>query len=181
MKKIRILLLIICGILLTGCMGNMTAKEAVSDYLEMYVTLDSNVIEQLDDFVEHENLSNEQKEVYKEVLKKQYSTLTYTIDGETYQDDIAYIKTNINVNNLYDVQKESLEYFNQHTDEFNDNDGNYDKSKFLDYKLQEMNNANRRISYEIEFKVVKNDNNWEVSQLSNDDLEKIHGIYNYEV
>ena len=178
-KKIRILLVILCSIFLTGCMGIMTAKEAVSDYLEMYVTLDSHVIEQLNAFVDSEDLSNEQKEIYKEVLRKQYSTLTYTIDGETYQDDIAYIKTNVNVINLHDIQKESLDYFNEHKEEFDGTDGDYDKSKFLDYKLNEMKKAQARISYEIEFKVVKNDNNWEVSQLSNEDLEKIHGIYEY--
>ena len=34
--------------------------------------------------------------------------------------------------------------------------------------------------YKLELKVVKNDNDWDVTQLSTTDLEKIHGIYNYE-
>jgi hypothetical protein len=43
-----------------------------------------------------------------------------------------------------------------------------------------MKNATDTRNYEIEFKVVKEDGDWDVSQLSNDDLKKIHGIYEYE-
>ena len=44
-----------------------------------------------------------------------------------------------------------------------------------------MEQATDTISHEVEFKVVnEGDNKWVVSQLSNEALEKIHGIYNYE-
>ncbi len=179
-KSILFIVLLSFLFLITGCMGNKTAKEAVSDYLEMYVTLDSKVVDQLNEFVENEDLTEEQKLVYKDILKKQYSTMTYNFLSETYDGDTAYIKTKINVRDLYKVQKEALNYFNEHKDEFNDENGSYDKSLFLDYKLNEMKNATYTNSYEIEFKVIKNGNNYEVSQLANEDLEKIHGIYNYE-
>lgn len=168
------------GLFLTGCMGNKTAREAVSDYLEMYITLDSKVVDQLNEFVDNEDLTDEQKVVYKDILKKQYSTMTYSILDETYDGDTAYIKTKINVRDLHKVQEDALEYYNNHKPEFNDEAGIYNKSLFLDYKLNEMKNANEMTSYEIEFKVEKDGNNYEVSQLSNEDLEKIHGIYNYE-
>ena len=181
MKRFIYVILILCwGFFLTGCMGNKTAQEAVSDYLEMYVTLDSKVIDQLNEFVDNEDLTEEQKVVYKDILRKQYSTMTYTILDETYDGETAYVKTKIQVRDLYKVQKESLNYFNNHKNEFNDENGVYDKSLFLDYKLGEMKNADEMNSYEIEFKVVKDGSNYEVTQLSNEDLEKIHGIYNYE-
>ena len=43
-----------------------------------------------------------------------------------------------------------------------------------------MNNTQNTIDYEIEFKLIKEQNDWKVSQLSSSDLEKIHGIYNYD-
>ena len=43
-----------------------------------------------------------------------------------------------------------------------------------------MKAAMDTVKYKLELKVVKNDNDWDVTQLSTTDLEKIHGIYNYE-
>ena len=37
-----------------------------------------------------------------------------------------------------------------------------------------------QVDYTIEFYVVKTSDGWTVSDLSKSDLEKIHGIYNYE-
>ncbi len=179
-KKIYILLIIISGILLVGCTNSMTAREAVRDYLEMYVTLDNKVIEQIDEYVENEEFNEEQKKIYKEILKKEYSTLSYEILNETYDGDVAYVKTKVKVMDLYKVQKDSSDYYENHKKEFNDEKGIYDKSKFLTYKLKQMMDATETTTYEIEFKVIKEDNNWNVSQLSNEDLEKIHGIYKYE-
>ncbi len=178
-KKISIIIILILGIILSGCGKNLTAREAVRDYLEMYVTLDNRVVEQLNEFVDKEDLDDEQKKMYKEVLKKEYSTLTYTLEDETYDGDRAYVKAKIKVMNLNKVQKDALDYFDEHKEEFNDEEGRYDKGKFLTYKLSRMKEATETITYEIEFKADKNDGRWEVVQLSNEDLEKIHGIYEY--
>ncbi len=180
-KKIIIFLLMFGSLLLVGCGENMTAKKAVRDYLEMYVTLDDRVTDQLDEFVNKEDLSDEQKEKYKEVLRKEYTSLSYSLENERVEGDVAYITAKVNVIDLYKVQKDALNYFEEHKDEFNNEDGEYDKNKFLDYKLDQMKMATDTIDYEIEFKVVNEGNNeWVVSQLSNESLEKLHGIYNYE-
>lgn len=179
-KKILILLLVISGIILGGCTSNMTAREAVRDYLEMYVTLDRKVLDQIDEYVDKEEFNEEQKDMYKEILKKEYSTMSYEILDETYEDDIAYVRTKVKVMDLYKVQKDTGEYYEDHKDEFNDENGIYDKTKFLTYKLKQMKEATDTTTYEIEFKVVKDGKSWNVSQLSNEDLEKLHGIYKYE-
>ena len=182
MKKVILnIVLIISMFLLAGCMEKMTPKEAVRDYLEMYITLDDNVIKQIDDFVDKEDLNTKQKEVYKSILKKQYTTLVYDIKNEKIEDNgIAYVDVKINVIDLYKVQQEALAYFEDKKDEFNDEEGNYDKNKFLDYTLLQMKNAKDMIEYDVTFKVIKDGDDWEVSQLSDDMLEKLHGIYNYE-
>ena len=182
MKKMFLnVMLIISIFLLTGCMEEMTPKEAVRDYLEMYITLDDDVIKQIDDFVDNEDLNSEQKEVYKSILKKQYTTLVYDIKNERIEDNgVAYVDVKVSVIDLYKVQQDALGYFEENKDEFNDKDGKYDKSKFLDYKLLQMKKAEDMIDYEMTFKVIKDGDDWEVSQLSDDMLEKLHGIYNYE-
>lgn len=179
-KKILGLLFIVIAFILTGCGEEMTPTDAVRDYFEQYVTLDSRVMEQLDEFLEREDLTEDQQEVYRNVLKKEYSTMTYTINNEKIEDDVAYVDVKINVLDLYKVQRDSLAYFEENMEEFNNEEGVYDKVKFLNYKLEQMMEATETTSYDLTLKVVKNDNDWEVSQLSNEDLEKIHGIYNYE-
>ena len=182
MKKILYSIFIISfSLFLLGCGKEMTAREAVSNYLENYITLDSSVTEQLDNFVKEENdLNDSQKEVYKDILKKEYSSLTFDIENERYEGDTAYLKVKINVINLYKAQQEALDYYNENSNEFNNEEGNYDKSKFMDYRLEKMKEANETINYDIEFKLIKTDDKWQVTQLSNDDLKKIHGIYNEE-
>ena len=78
------------------------------------------------------------------------------------------------------VQKEVNEYLENNPEEFNDENGNYSIDKFFAYKLEKMKNTDDKIDYTIDFYVVKTSDGWVVSSLSNSDLEKIHGIYNYE-
>ena len=56
----------------------------------------------------------------------------------------------------------------------------YDVNKFIAYKLNEMKMVTETVEYTIEFYVVKTSDGWTVSSLSTSDLEKIHGIYDYE-
>ena len=49
--------------------------------------------------------------------------------------------------------------------------------KYNNKKLDKFNNAKDRVTYTINFKLTKVDNEWTVDNLSNQDLEKIHGIY----
>ena len=84
MKKfIIVFVLFLSSILLIGCGEEMTPTQAVRDYLEGYVTLDDTVVNQLNDYVnDNEDLTKEQKDTYKEILRKQYSSLTYDIKNE---------------------------------------------------------------------------------------------------
>lgn len=183
MKKIIISLsLMLCSFLLIACGEEMMPNQAVDDYLQKYVTLDDDVVDQINEYVDKEEMTDEQKSKYKQILRDQYSTLTYTIKNVKYDEndeDVAYVDVEINVRDLYKVQQTTLEYYENNKNEFNDKDGNYDISKYLDYKLEQMKEATETTTHNIVIKVVKNDKDWDVSQLSNDDLQKIHGIYEY--
>lgn len=179
MKKV--LLILAVGLLLVGCScSNNTAKGAVEDFLDQYRNLSASVIEDMDDVIEkEENLSEEQKDQYRDILRKQYTDLTYEIISEEYNENTAIVETKITVYNLGKAQKEANNYLNEHSEEFYDESNNYDLTKFIDYKLDLMQKNTETINYTINFNVEKNEDGiWQVSDLSQNDLEKIHGIYN---
>lgn len=176
-KIVFVVILLILGI--TGCGKNLKARDVVSNYLDLYVNLDESVLEQLDLFIKQDGLTTEQEEIYKDILKKEYSNLDYEIIDERYDNDDAYITVSLNVYDLYKVQKEALKYFNNNTELFME-DGKYNRTKFMDYRLNLMSNVSDKVSYNIVVRTTKNKGKWEVTQLSNESLEKIHGIYNYE-
>lgn len=179
MKKI-IFIFFICLCMLCGCDRN-DPRSIVDSYMKMYVNKDDVVLEQLDNNIKNENLSNENESLYRDVMIRVYSNIDYEIVKETYIDNYSYVLVNIKVLDLYKVSKDSVNYLNSNEKEFCDSDGNYVRSKFINYKLRKMYECNDTISYNIEFKLENNDSKWEMVQPSNDVIEKLHGIYNYEI
>lgn len=182
MKKVYKLLLVV-GICLVlagcGCMKK-TAKGAVQDYLNQYKNLSSNVISSMDDVVNDENLTDSQKEKYRDILKRQYQDLKYEIVNEKYDGDNATVDVKITVYDLYKVQKDANNYLTNSGDEFKEN-GVYSNDLFMNYKLDKMKKVTDTVEYNITFNVTKDDKgNYKVNDLSNSDLEKIHGVYNYD-
>lgn len=182
MKKVYKLLLVV-GICLVlagcGCMKK-TAKGAVQDYLNQYKNLSSNVISSMDDVVNDENLTDSQKEKYRDILKRQYQDLKYEITSEKYDGDNATVEVKITVYDLYKVQKDANNYLTNSGDEFKEN-GVYSNDLFMNYKLDKMKKVTDTVEYNITFNVTKDDKgNYKVNDLSNSDLEKIHGVYNYD-
>lgn len=178
MKKLLLVLLVM--IILTGCGGN-TAKGAVDGYLKKYRNLDSEVLLDLERVVEKENLSDKEEDKYRDVLKKQYKDLSYEILEEEYNDDISYITVKISVYDLYKAQNDASVYLSNNPEEFYNENGEYDVNKYLDYKLDKMKDMTDRIEYTIEFTVTKEEDKYKVEQPNEETLEKIHGIYNYEL
>lgn len=182
MKKVyKVLLVVGICLVLAGC-GCMkkTAKGAVQDYLNQYKNLSSNVITSMDDVVNDENLTDSQKEKYRDILKRQYQDLKYEIVNEKYDGDNATVEAKITVYDLYKVQKDANNYLTNNGDEFKEN-GVYSNDLFMNYKLDKMKKVTDTIDYNIIFNVIKDDKgNYKVNDLSNSDLEKIHGVYNYD-
>lgn len=176
MKKILIWGLLL--ILITACSYNSMAIMAVKDYLDDYINFNNNVEESMNKYVEGENISEEQKKIYKEILERQYRNLNYEIINESYEDNKAIIGVKVTVYNLYKVQKDADDYLVNHEEEFYTK-GVYDKDKFILYKLNLMKQTDERITYLIDFKVNKIENKWIVDQPSNSDLDKIHGTFEY--
>lgn len=183
MKKfLSVLMTMIICLTIGGCSCTKdTAKRAVEDFLNQYKSLSSNVISDMEEVVDKEDLNDEQKEKYRDILKKQYQDLKYEIVNEEYDGDDATVEVKITVYDLYKVQKDANDYLSNNSDEFKDESDNFSNDLFMDYKLDKMQKSNETVEYTIFFKVIKDeDGNYKVTDVTNDDLEKIHGIYNYD-
>ncbi len=179
MKKF--ITIIICSLFLFGCScSDMGAKNAVTDYLSQYNNLSEEVLDDLDKVSSGEEFNDKQRELYKEIIKKQYQDLKYEIVDEKYNGDQAIITAKITVYDLYKAQKDASLYMNEHVEGFYDKNNIYSNKKYLDYKLEQMKKMTDTTMYTIDFEVVKKDGNWIVEQPSTADLEKIHGIYDYK-
>lgn len=50
-------------------------------------------------------------------------------------------------------------------------------ASFIDYKIQELKNVNTTIKYDLTFNLTKEDGVWVIDDLSDDDRQKLHGLY----
>lgn len=183
MKKfLTIVMVMVLSVTLVGCScTKKTAKGAVEDFLSQYKNLSSNVITDMDDVIGKENLTDTQKEKYRDILKKQYKDIKYVVTNENYDGDTALVDAKITVYDLYKVQKDANDYLTNNGNEFKDDKGNFSNELFMDYKLDKMKKVTDTVEYTITFKVTKDDNGkYKVTDLTSTDLEKIHGIYNYD-
>lgn len=179
MKKF--LLLILPMLLLVGCesvMNNPTKR--VETFLNKYQTMDSEVLSQLDTTLNNDaTLTNEQKKDYKEIMKKQYQNLTYTIKDEEVDGDTATVKVEIEVYDFNKAMNNADSYLLQNQEEFIDENNAIDNEKFMDYKIKKMKDTKEKVKYTIDFTLTKNDNNWQLNNVDEITRQKIHGIYNY--
>jgi len=179
MKKIKVFLVtMLMLILTTACALGSTPTSAVERLFASYNNNDEEIMVELDDYVNTSSLSDEQNKKYKEVYLKQFRDLKYEMKEEVIDGDSATVTTQITVYDYYKAEKDANNYLTTNSDEFM-TDGEYDESKFTDYKLKELDKVNTTVDYTIDFTLTKVDNEWVVNELTNEQLEKIHGVYEY--
>lgn len=182
MKKLFSILSI--ALIMTGCslgkdMDNTPTKR-VEEYLNNYQTLNSNVLTELDSIVDQElSFDEDQKTTYRDILKKHYQDLTYTIKEETVNGDKATVEVEIEVNDYTKALKEAEGYRKTNESDLTDDKGVFDEGKFNDYKLDLLKKNKERVKYTIYFSLTKTDDKWKLDKLTETEEEKILGIYEY--
>ena len=183
MKKIFYFLMLIT--LMTGCgcesskMLNTPTKR-VEMFFANYQTLDEDVLTQLNDVIDEDaNMTDEQKEKYRDIMKKHYQNITYDVKDETINGDDATVTVEVEVTDYSKAMLEADTYLEEHSEEFNDESGNYDKSKFYDYRLEQMKDVKDKVKYTLEITLTKIDDEWIMDDITDIDEKKIHGVYNY--
>ncbi len=179
MKKI-FLLLVIGVFLLTGCNNLMnTPTKKVELLLSKYQKKDEEVLIQLGDTILMDTVLNkDQKDNYKSLMERQYSNLMYKIKDEVIDGKTAVVETEIEVYDYNKAIKDSEDYLLANQDEFMEGKM-VSTTKFNDYKIDNMQKMNDRVTYTINFTLSKIDEEWVVDDLTETERLKIHGLYAY--
>ena len=168
MKKI--LSLFIFLLLLVGCSLSNSPTSKVEDLLTKYQMLDKDIKSGIEEVVNEETLTSNQKERYRKIIEKQYKNLTYQVKEEKIDGDTSTITTEIEVIDYKKAINEAISKFQGKTD--------YTIEEYNNTKLDALEKAKEKVKYTIEFEVKKDNNdNWKLSSLSNETIKKIQGMY----
>jgi hypothetical protein len=178
MKKIIIILL---TIILCACSLTNSPSLKVKEYLDNFNNLDENVIEDMESAIIKENLSSSNTSIYREVLTKQYKDLKYEIVDEKINDDKSEVKVKVTVYDLYNSRVESENYMNENQSEFFNEENIFDEEKYMKYRLDEMLKTKNTITHDITFNLTKINDEWKIDNIDREALEKIHGLYDYNL
>lgn len=179
MKKIKVFFVtMLMLILTTACTLGSTPTSAVEKLFASYNNNDEEILVELDDYINTSSLTDEQNKKYKEVYLKQFRDLKYEIKEEVIDGDTATVTAQITVYDYYKAENDANDYLTKNSDKFM-TDGEYDEGLFTDYKLEQLDKVNDTVDYTIDLTLTKVDNEWVVNELTNEQLEKIHGVYEY--
>ena len=177
MKKrylvISLLLIFIC----VGCgMGN-TPSAKVEAVLRRYTANADAVKIELGDFLNTLDLDNDNRNAYQDVYLRQYSDMTYEIKNERIDGNNAIVTVQIQVYDYYTTENVVNNYVSNNSSEFHDDNGVYSNVLAFRYRIDELKKVQDRIDYTIDFTLTKVGNEWVVDNLTNEQLQKIHGTY----
>lgn len=179
MKKIILMVTIL--LVLTGCesMYNTPTKQ-VELFLADYQTLNEDVMDDLDDVVKEEELFNfDQRERYRNLMKKHYQELIYDVKDEEINADKATVKVEIEVKDYKKALEKAKKELQDHPEKFQDEQGEYSQEKYLNYQLNEMEKSKERVKYTMDMKLKKDGKEWKLNELTDEQEQKIHGVYQY--
>lgn len=168
MKKKLLLFALPILFLLVGCTMSNTPTSKVENLFSKYQTLDTDIDTGISGVLDEQNISNAQKERYRDILEKQYKNLTYQIKDEVVDGNTATVTVEIEVID-YKKAINDLVF-----------DANiYTKETYDEEKLNRLEQAKDKVKYTIELTVTKTDDNdeWKLNALTNEDIKKIQGMY----
>jgi hypothetical protein len=179
--KRKILILVSLLVVLAGCslVGSTTSpKREVEKLLGNYQSLNSDVLNQLDEVIAGETLTSAQKDDYKELMRRQYQNLTYSIKDEVIDGDTAVVTVEIEVYDYAKEIKNAETYAAENKDKFLNDSGTVSDSLYQDYKIQQLKTVSDKVKYTLDLGLTKKNDEWKLDELSDMERQKIHGLYN---
>ncbi len=183
MKKIIYLItsLTLCFILI-GCdigkdMTNNPTKK-VETMFSNYQTLNEDVLKDLDNVLAYQpSFTTEQRQRYRNLMKKHYQDLTYEIKDERIDGDNAIVTVEIEVKDYTKEKANADLYLNNNQNKFLDEKGEYSETLFNDYLLEKYEQTSSKVKYTLDLGLTKQNDEWKLNELTSDDYKKIQGMY----
>ncbi len=148
---------------LTGCNLSNTPNGKVEELLGKYQSLDSSIIINPNILANDNDLDDDLEKQYSDIIKKQYQSMSYDIKDTMEDGDKAVVTVEVEVINYKKI--------------INHMTGNisYNYHKRL---IKNLKNSHDKVTYTIDFNLSKDNNGkWSVDALSNDQENKLLGIY----
>ena len=175
-----------------------TPTSKVEEFLGKYQKMDDDVSVQLDEVLSKDDtMTAEQKDKYRSILEKQYQNLSYKIENEEINGEEATVDVEIEVLDYATIIRDAKKYYEEHKEEIessnekeqSDNDNLLEdavegseeaienSAAYIDYKLKELQNVSDTTTYNITFYLIKKNGEWQLQNITDLDLQKIHGLY----
>ncbi len=179
MKKILIVFSILFFVGCSVLDVSNTPTKKVEEYLNKFQILDKDVLDDLDKVIDSKTkLNDENKKEYRELIKKQYKDLQYSIKEERIDGDEAFVTAEIKVTDFTKIINEAEVYKRGHIDEFY-NEEIYNDNLYKKYLIDKLREAKDKVTYTIDFTVHKSNGKWKLDPINSVIEDKILGIYNY--
>lgn len=174
MRKLLFLIII-----LVGCTNvSNTPIKQTEEFFKKYQILDEKVINDLNEVVDNDLImSDDQKEKYQKIMQNHYQNLTYNIKEDTIDANKAEVITEIEVTDFYTVLEKANQYLIENSNEFTNEQGDYDNKKFIDYRLEQMEKTNQKVIYTVKITLELQDEKWSIIIDDNTIYDKINGNY----
>lgn len=179
MKKYIILIFLF--LLLVGCENvSNTPTKQVEGFFNKYQILDRGVLDDLDHvLLKQGNLLDENKNKYRDVIKKQYQNLIYKIKEEEVNADVATVTAEITVIDFSKILAQAQYDKTNNPEIFFNSNGEYDEQIYYGKIIDEMSKAKDKITYTLDINLSKINDKWIIDKIDNDTEDKILGIYQY--
>lgn len=179
MKKLFVLLMISI-FMVSGCaLFGSSPKDEVAKFLNNYKKNSDTVTKELNEYLGTLDLDDDTLDDYRKLYLKQYTNLKYEIKDEKINGDTALVEVQVTVYDYYKTDRLASDYFTANQTEFVDKDGDIDFSKYVKYKIEKFLDTTDTVDYTLTLNLKKNNDKWEVEPLTSEELEKLHGTYEY--
>jgi len=174
----KIILVLVFSFIICGCVKRLSPEDIVRNYLNSYQKLDEGVISEINKVVDNNSEFNDaHKVLYKKILIRQYQSLKYDIISANIDHEYAIVKVNVIVHDLIKAQKEAQNNLIDNLSNFYDENNHFDNDKYLLSKLEYMEKSKVLTDYDIDFVLKKKNGKWILKNPTDEDLLKIHGLY----
>lgn len=166
---IVVIALALVGIFVLTGASSKSPTDLTLEFMNKYKNATSEVMNQVK-YPYADKLDKTQMNTYKDLIRSQYRSMSYTISDETVGEVDAIIKVDFDVYDYASSYDKASSYLSLYGSDMS-------LEKQVNYKLKEMSNTKEKVTYSIEFKFYKLDGVWYMTDVTSADLSKLTGTF----
>lgn len=169
LSMIVVIALALVGIFVLTGANSKSPTDLTLEFMNKYKNATSEVMNEVK-YPYADKLDKTQMNTYKDLIRSQYRSMSYTISEETVGEVDAIIKVDFDVYDYASSYDKATSYLSLYGSDMS-------LEKQVNYKLKEMSNTKEKVTYSIEFKFYKLDGVWYMTDVTSADLSKLTGTF----